>query len=650
VDEVVFGRYRLLSLIGEGGMGKVYKARDTMMDRDVAIKVLPRELATEPGYEERFRREAYMAARLTEPHIVPIHEAGEIDGRLYLVMPIIEGTDVHSLLKRDGPLSPERAVQVIEQLAAALDSAHEAGLVHRDIKPSNALMTRREFVYLIDFGIAHDASATRLTNTGMIVGTMAYMAPERFTTGTADARADIYALACVLYECLTGATPYHGDSMEQQIAGHLALDPPRPSTSDPAIPAGFDEVIAAGMAKSPDQRYQSAYDLATAARGALTQAPQAATPTPTPYPHTAPSRFADPNRAAADPTRAATGPTRAATPPPQQPQWPATTRQAVHRDQPGPRPSSGRDGQPRIGRAGKISLAVAAVALAGVVVAAIVANIPHSPSRKPAPTSYSSQIELQFAGLRYPMNVAVDKAGDVYVSGSDSQGNARLRKLAVGSIAPVDVPVAGLIPPVGMAFDNAGNLYLATYKRVLRVAAGSTTPTDLLTDSSSGYGGFSSAVAVDSAGNVYVCRNTQNQEGVLKIDAGSTTSSTLAITGLRFPAGVAVDDAGNVYVTDSYKNQVLKLPAGATTQAVLPITGLKQPSGVAADGWGSVYIAGANGVLKLPAGSSTAISLPFSGAQYPSSVAVDNDGNVYLVDGSYYLDARVIKLPAQPVH
>ncbi|WP_244897641.1 serine/threonine-protein kinase [Mycobacterium alsense] len=214
MDEVTFGRYRLLSLIGEGGMGKVYKAHDTVMDRGVAIKVLPPEIAAQPGYAERFRREAYAAGRLSEPHIIPVHEAGEIDGRLYLVMPVIEGIDLDSLLRRDGPMNPPRAVNVVEQLAAALDAAHAVGLVHRDVKPSNALVTGRDFVYLIDFGIAQDAAASRLTSTGKIVGTMAYMAPERFTAGIADARSDVYALACVLHECLTGRRPFPGDSME----------------------------------------------------------------------------------------------------------------------------------------------------------------------------------------------------------------------------------------------------------------------------------------------------------------------------------------------------------------------------------------------------------------------------------------------------
>ncbi len=297
MDEVEFGRYRLIALIGEGGMGKVYKAHDPMMDRDVAIKVLPADLATEAGYEDRFRREARTAARLNEPHIIPIDEAGEINGRLYLVMPIIDGIDVDDLLARDGPMSPQRAVSIIEQLAAALDAAHAVGLVHRDVKPSNALMTRNDFVYLIDFGIAYDAAATKITSTGALVGTFAYMAPERFSAGVADFRSDVYALACVLHECLTGNQPFPGASMEQQITGHLTLDPPKPSTQRPdVVPVGFDAVIPTGMAKKPEERYQSAGELASAARRALTEIPG-----PARGPHPAPASFVDLSRPAAAP-------------------------------------------------------------------------------------------------------------------------------------------------------------------------------------------------------------------------------------------------------------------------------------------------------------------------------------------------------------
>ncbi|OBH51297.1 hypothetical protein A5686_12360 [Mycobacterium sp. E2479] len=277
MNEVMFGRYRLIEVIGQGGMGKVYRAHDTVIDRYVAVKVLSPELAAEPGFRERFRREAHTAAQLTEPHIVPIYDTGEVEGKLYLVMPIINGTDVGTLLKREGPMNPQRAVVVIEQVAAALDAAHAAGLVHRDVKPSNALMTSRDFTYLIDFGIAHNLAATRVTKTGAIIGTLAYMAPERFTDGIADARADIYSLACMLHECLTGAQPYPGDSAEQQITAHLTLSPPKPSNLNPNVPAAFDDVIARGMAKRPADRFASAGQLARAAGDAAAcyQAPTA---------------------------------------------------------------------------------------------------------------------------------------------------------------------------------------------------------------------------------------------------------------------------------------------------------------------------------------------------------------------------------------
>jgi serine/threonine-protein kinase len=315
VDEVAFGRYRLVSLIGEGGMGQVYRAHDTVIGRDVAIKVLSSDLSAEPGYRERFRREAHTAARLAEPHIIPIYDTGEIDGRLYLAMPVVEGIDVHALLQRDGPMSPQRAVQIVEQLAVGLEAAHAVGLVHRDVKPSNALVTARDFVYLIDFGIAHDSAATKLTRTGTIVGSWAYMAPERFTSGTADARADIYALACVLHECLTGVQPYPGNSLEQQFTGHYSAEPPKPSVLNPAVSTGFDEVIARGLAKNPDQRYQSAHELAGAAQQALipTQASRRSGPPPTAA--AVPTRVGDPGRAAMRHVSPAPPPARIGAPP-----------------------------------------------------------------------------------------------------------------------------------------------------------------------------------------------------------------------------------------------------------------------------------------------------------------------------------------------
>ncbi len=269
MDGTPFGRYRLLELLGQGGMGEVWRAYDPAIDRVVALKVLPANLVGDQIFQERFRREARAAAGLDEPHVVPIFDFGEVEGRLYVTMRLIKGRDLAAMLE-DGPLPPTRAVGIIEQIALALDAAHQIGLVHRDVKPSNILVADHDFAYLIDFGIARAVGQTGLTGTGATVGTWAYMSPERLNAGQADARADVYALACVLHESLTGQRPFPGDSLEQQIMGHLTNPPPRASMLRTEVPAAMDDVIATGMAKDPERRYQTTRDLTQAACAALT--------------------------------------------------------------------------------------------------------------------------------------------------------------------------------------------------------------------------------------------------------------------------------------------------------------------------------------------------------------------------------------------
>jgi ABC-type amino acid transport substrate-binding protein/predicted Ser/Thr protein kinase len=269
VDTTQFGHYQLQELLGRGGMGEVYRAYDTRTDRVVALKVLPYHLAEDAVFQQRFRRESQAAASLSDPHVVPIHGYGEIDGRLYLDMRLIEGKTLGDILaERKGPIETALAVSVVEQVGMALDAAHRAGLIHRDVKPSNILLTEREFVYLIDFGLARTAGEKGMTTAGNTLGTLAYMAPERFDAGKSDPRSDVYALTCVLYESLTGSRPYPVDSLEQQIAGHMVQAPPRPSAFDQRL-AAFDDVIAKGMAKKPGQRYQTGAELAAAAVRAL---------------------------------------------------------------------------------------------------------------------------------------------------------------------------------------------------------------------------------------------------------------------------------------------------------------------------------------------------------------------------------------------
>ncbi|MBF5001421.1 serine/threonine protein kinase [Nocardia sp. BSTN01] len=264
-----FGPYEVRSLLGRGGMGEVYEAFDTGRDRVVALKILPEQLAQDAIYQERFRRESQAAARLAEPHIIPIHDWGETGGSLFLDMRLVRGENLRTLLRRQGKLDTDRAVAIVEQVAAALDAAHAAGLVHRDVKPANILVTPADFAYLTDFGIARDEGDNPHTTGSHAAGSYTYMAPERFDSGPVTARADIYSLACVLHECLTGATPFPAESVSVLIRSHLSEPPPRASAVRAGVPEAIDDVIARAMAKAPADRYQTAGQFAAAARAAL---------------------------------------------------------------------------------------------------------------------------------------------------------------------------------------------------------------------------------------------------------------------------------------------------------------------------------------------------------------------------------------------
>lgn len=269
-----FGPYHLKRLLGRGGMGEVYEAEHTVKEWTVAVKLLSETFSKDPVFRERMKREARTAGRLQEPHVVPIHDYGEIDGQMFLEMRLIEGTDLDSVLKRFGPLAPPRAVAIVTQIASALDAAHAAGVMHRDVKPQNILITRDDFAYLVDFGIASATTDEKLTQLGTAVGTWKYMAPERFSNDEVTYRADIYALGCVLYECLTGSPPYPADSVSALVTAHMMEPIPLPTALRPGIPKGFDAVIARSMAKKPQDRYASAGDLALAAHNALTDPDQ----------------------------------------------------------------------------------------------------------------------------------------------------------------------------------------------------------------------------------------------------------------------------------------------------------------------------------------------------------------------------------------
>jgi serine/threonine-protein kinase len=266
------GAFRIESFLARGAMAQVYRARDRE-GRVVALKLLDPSLAHDERFRQRFLRESELATRLDHPNVVATLASGEDSGRLFLAMELVEGSDLRELLRREGRLGPERAVAVVEQIASALDTAHKAGLVHRDVKPGNILVREaggEERASICDFGLArHVSSVSSLTGERGFVGTIDYVPPEQIENGTVDERADVYALGCVLYECLTGTRPFERDSELAVIFAHLNEPPPKPTDVRADLPAAFDEVIAIALAKDPDERYSSCGELAAAARAAL---------------------------------------------------------------------------------------------------------------------------------------------------------------------------------------------------------------------------------------------------------------------------------------------------------------------------------------------------------------------------------------------
>ncbi|WP_265446490.1 serine/threonine-protein kinase [Flexivirga meconopsidis] len=269
-DGRTFGPYRLGEVLGRGGMGVVYSAYDTVRERTVALKLLPTDLASDAAYRERFRREARLAARLGEPHIIPIHDFGEIDGVLFIDMRLVRGQELREVLSREGRLTPTRALALLGQVAAALDAAHADGLVHRDVKPENIIVTDGDFAYLADFGIAARPDETRVTGDGSALGSVRYMAPERFDETPVTASSDVYALGCVLYECLSGTAPFAHRDLSKLIRAHLYDAPPRlPARLPDTDTAALDSVLRQALAKNPADRPATAGALVRDAAEAL---------------------------------------------------------------------------------------------------------------------------------------------------------------------------------------------------------------------------------------------------------------------------------------------------------------------------------------------------------------------------------------------
>jgi serine/threonine protein kinase len=272
--------FRVEALLGRGGMAYVYLAHDMQLGRKVALKVLSPELAANRQFQLRFHRESRLLASLDHPNIVPVYQAGEADGVLYIAMRYVEGSDLSALLDREGPLDPPVALKVLTQVSAALEAAHRAGLVHRDIKPDNVLISGEAsthavgHVYLTDFGLTKQISSlSNLTTVGNVMGTMQYLAPEQISGKPVEVRTDIYSLGGLAFRCLTGLPPFEHDDRAALLWAHLSEAPPPVSECRPGLPEEVDDVIWTAMAKAPEDRYASAGEFANALTAALDTAP-----------------------------------------------------------------------------------------------------------------------------------------------------------------------------------------------------------------------------------------------------------------------------------------------------------------------------------------------------------------------------------------
>jgi Protein kinase domain len=269
-------RYRIESAVGAGGMGTVYLATDLTLNRSVAIKVISPNFADEREFRERFKRESRLAALIEHPHVVPVYEADEREGLLFIAMRYVEGTDLHTLIESHGRLSPRVACPIVSQVAAALDAAHGRGLVHRDVKPANVLLTGEGVpyhAYLTDFGLTkRAASVAGLTQTGQLLGTPDYIAPEQIE-GPVDARADIYSLGVVLYKAVSGRLPFERDDFAAKLYAKLTEPPPDLLAIAPDLPPALAQVVSRAIARDPARRYPSAGDLGRAAMAAVEHRP-----------------------------------------------------------------------------------------------------------------------------------------------------------------------------------------------------------------------------------------------------------------------------------------------------------------------------------------------------------------------------------------
>lgn len=299
-SEQLSDRYRLDDVIGTGGMGTVFRARDEVLDRTVAVKLLKESLVTDESAVDRFKREARIAASLTHPAIAAVYDFGQEEGRPFIVMELLEGEDLHSVVVRNGPLDPIEAATIGARIADALEHAHSAGTIHRDVKPGNIFRTGKGDIKLTDFGIARLITQTTVTTSGSVLGTYQYLSPEVVNGEKATPSADIYSLGCVLFELLTGQTPFKGETPLSVAMAHVSKPAPEVRSVNPSVPEAISAIVSKAMSKEPADRYETAAEMAKALReatGAVATAPAPVLPNPAAFPFAAAATKSAPDTA-----------------------------------------------------------------------------------------------------------------------------------------------------------------------------------------------------------------------------------------------------------------------------------------------------------------------------------------------------------------
>ncbi len=590
----VFAGYQIDGVAGEGGMGRVYRATEIALARPVALKLIADDFAGDRKFRERFQRESMLAASIDHPNVIPIYEAGEVDGELYIAMRFVDGTDLLAAVVREGPLEAERAVRIISQVASALDAAHRRGLVHRDVKPGNVLLTgEEEHAYLTDFGLVKTLTgeAPGTTTAGHFVGTLDYSSPEAIQGGDADARSDVYSLGCVLFYALTRVSPFLRDSNVGTMFAHVNEPPPSLLEAAPGIPPALGEVVERALSKQPDERQQTAGEFARAAQAALAAAP------------------AEGGNGASTPRRGIRGRTPAST---------ATARPSASAS------ASAADGPPR--RVRVLGILLPAVLLLGLVAAALAAfgvferddnnaALPRNPEVEPAGGDKPSvpRVVASIEVGRGPDGISVSDDGRVWVTDATAGTAAR--------IDPATNKTIGETVKVGKAPDG-----VAAAKKVAWVAStGDDKVRRVESDPDPVVVGTipvgSQPVGI-SLGKQLVWVTNSKDDTVNRIDRASATVVGSPIGVGKEPIGVFVG-ADSVWIANHGDDTVTRIDS-ATAQIVGSPTKVgKGPRGVA-EAFGGVWVSNADDgtVTRIDPKTQAVVGEPIRVGQDPRELAV----------------------------